>query len=74
MISHSSGSSSVVPSPAARTLTRAKRETSRALVPSRQPMVRQARFGRLLARSSAVIAVPSSVACATRVLAYTPTA
>jgi hypothetical protein len=75
MISHSSGSSAVVPSPAACTLTRAKRETSRALVPSRQPIVRQARFGRLLASSAAVVgsSSPRSV-LRTSVLAHTPTA
>src|SRR5262249_58746739 len=78
-ISHSSGSSAVVPSPAAYTLTRAKREASRALLSSRQPIVRQARFDKLLASSAAVVgaSLPGSAPCAalpTSVLAHTPTA
>jgi len=72
-INHSSGCTLVVPSPAARTRTRAKRETSGALLPSRHVIVRQARFGRLLARSAAGIGWSSRFAFRTSVLAQTAT-
>jgi hypothetical protein len=51
--SHSSGrlSASLSLLGAARTRTRAKREDSQSAVPSRHRILRQARFGRLSARS-----------------------